>query len=104
MQAEVGGEEEAEGGGNKGEVGMVDLAAGAEIPGEREAEAEKECGESEGKSEQSEGIGVQVEKVAEAEGVFAGVLLEELGEVGVLRWCAGVDDEEQAGCGRCKAK
>ena len=50
--------------------------------GER-ADEEADGGEGEREAEEAEGLGVEVEEVAEGEGVVAGVLREEGGEVGV---------------------
>ena len=59
------------------------LARRAEEEGGEWAEEEAERGEGEREAEEAEGAGVEVEEVAHAEGVVAGVLGEEGGEVGV---------------------
>ena len=52
-----------------------------------------------GCAEGGHGLGVEVEEVAEGEGVVGGVLLEEGGEVGVGCGWGGVEDEEACGEG-----
>ena len=89
----MGGEQEGEGGAGETEVGGVGLVVGAEEPVGEGAEEERDGGEEEGVAEGGHGLGVEVEEVAEGEGVVAGVLLEEGGEVGA-GYGAGAEDEE----------
>ncbi len=55
---------------------------------------ERDGGEEERIAEGAHGLCVEVEEVAEGEGVVAGVLLEEGGEVGAGAGGVGVQDEE----------
>ena len=65
LQAEVGGEQEAEGSGGEGEGGGVGLGSAAEEQCGERAEEEAEGGEGERQAEEAEGLGVEVEEVAE---------------------------------------
>ena len=97
LQAEVGGEQEGEGGGGEPEIGGVGLVVAAEEPVGERADEERDGGEDERGAEGAHGAGVEVEEVAEGEGVVAGVLLEEGGEVGVGAGRLRVEDEEACG-------
>ena len=94
LKAEVGGEEEAEGSGGEREVGGVGFgcAFAEKKRGERAGE-EARSREGQREAEEAEGLRVEVEKVAHAEGVVAGVLGEEGGEVGVGGGGLGVEEE-----------
>ena len=97
LQADVGGEQEGEGGGGEPEIGGVGFVVAAEEPVGEGSDEEGDGGEEEGVAEGAHGLGVEVEEVAEGEGVVAGVLFEEGGEVGVGCGWWSVEDEEAGG-------
>ena len=100
LQAYVGGEQEGDCCGGQGDVAGVGFVVAAEEPvGERAGE-ERDGGEGERVAEGAHGLGVEIEEVAEGEGVVGGVLLEERGEVSVGRGRGGVEGDE-ACCERC---
>ena len=69
------------------EIGGVGFVVAAEEPVGERADEECDGGEDERVAEGAHGLGVEVEEVAEGEGVVGGVLFEEGGEVGV--WARG---------------
>ncbi len=79
------------------------LRASAEDESGEWAEEESDCCDCERQAEEAEGLRVEVEEVAHAEGVVAGVLGEELGEVGVGCGGAGMQEEVDAGGGEDRA-
>ena len=91
-EASPGGEQEEEGSGGEREGGGLRVIAAAEEEVGERAASEGYGGEQQGEAEEAEGAGVEVEEVAEGEGVVAGVLDEEGGEVGAGK-CG-------PGCGR----
>ena len=94
LQAGVGGQQEGEGCGGEPEIsGVRFVVAAAEPVGEGSGE-ECYCGEEQRAAEGSHGLGVEIEKVPEGEGVVAGVLFEERGEVGAGAGRLSVQDEE----------
>src|SRR5205085_7618996 len=93
LQAGVGGEQEREGGSGEPEVGGVGLVVGAAEPVGQGADEERDGGEEEGVVKGGHGVEVEVEEVAEGEGVVRGVLFKERGEVGAGEG-AGPEDEE----------
>ena len=95
LEAEVRGEQKAEGSGGEGDVGSVGPGFAPQDEREQWAEEEAERGEGEGEAEETEGAGVEVEEVTHAERVVAGVLLEEFGEVGVGCGGFGVEQEDE---------
>ena len=99
LQTDVSGEKEDEGGGREAEVRGVRFVVAAEKPiGERTGE-ESEGGKEERGAEGGHGPGVEVEEVAEGEGVVAGVLVEEGGEVDV--GAGGLCVEGEEACDEC---
>lgn len=90
----MGGEQKGERGADEPEVGGVGLVVAAEEPVGECAAEEGDGGEDEWIAKGGHGLGVEVEEVAEGEGVIARVLLEERGEVGVGSGCVGGEDEE----------
>lgn len=95
----MGGEQEGEGCGGEPEIGGVGFVVAASEPVGEGSGEEGDGGDEERIVEGSHGLGVEVEEVAEGEGVVAGVLLEEGGEVGVGAGWGGVDGEESGGEG-----
>ncbi len=93
----MGGEQERDGGGGEPEVAGVGFVVAAGEPVGESSDEEGDGGEDEGLAEGSHGLGVEVEEVAEGEGVVGGVLLEEGGEVGVGIGRRGVDGDEAGG-------
>jgi len=76
------GEYEGKGGGGETEVCGVGMVAAAEKPVGQGSSEERDGGKEEWVAKGTHGLGVEVEEVAEGEGVVAGVLFEERGEVG----------------------
>jgi hypothetical protein len=104
LEAEMRGQQESKGSGGEGErCGVTAGAAAQQIARER---AEEEAGGSERQRqpEEPERLRVQVEEVAHAHGVVAGILLQQRGEVGVRRGRARVQQEEERGRGKDRAE
>jgi len=104
LQAEVRGDQEDEGCGDQAEVRSVGSIVATAEPVGQGSTGERDCGENERVAEGAHGLRVQVEEVAEGEGVVTGVLFEERRQVGVRAWWVGVNGEEsgdQRGDGTC---
>ena len=99
LETEVGGEEEAEGSGGECEGRGVGLRFFSQDKRCEWADEKAKRGDGEGEPEEAEGLGVEVEEVAHAEGVVAGVLGEEGGEIRITGRGFGVEEEVGGGDG-----